>query len=203
MMSTRKRLLAVAAAAAIWATVQPGTVSAQTSGVNTFGWTVIRWAGDVGDGTYDTLALWELDSNLNYIQSRNYGPFPGYVPLFSTTVADGATYVLWQYQDGSINLWSVDANLNLTNTHAYGPFPGWHPEGLSPDTAGLTGPNSFRVIWRNDNWQVNVWEVDDNLNAVAFHAYGPAAGWYPGTFGSILTPAPGQQTPSAAHTVIQ
>ena len=45
MMSVRKRLLAVAAAVTMWAVIQPGTVSAQTSGVGPDGYTRFLWKG--------------------------------------------------------------------------------------------------------------------------------------------------------------
>jgi hypothetical protein len=181
MISARRRLLAVAAAVAMWATFQSGTVSAQTSGIGgpNSPTTVFRWVGNYADGTYDILSLWALDANLNYLRSAIYGPYPGYTALFVTTVNNGNSYILWQYQDGSINLWTVDPNLNYVTSQAYGPYSGWTAEGLSADTNGL---NSFRVIWVNANYGVDVWEMDQNLNFVTSQTYGPYSAWYPGVF---------------------
>ena len=167
-MSARNRLLAIAAAFTIWATIQPGTVSAQNSGVGGDGFTRLLWRG-----TDYRISLWKLDGNLNLVLLREYGPYTGWIPIAITTAANNNTYVLWRNTDGAISLWLVDANLNFVNSHLYGPFPGWIAKGLS---TGGNSPN-FRVIWRFTNGLASVWNVDGNLNFVTGPLYGPFFGW--------------------------
>jgi hypothetical protein len=202
MMSARRRLLAAAAAAAMWATFPPDTVSAQQSGVGGDESTVLRWVGTAADGTADVLVLWKLDANLNFLASKGYGPYPGFTPLAITTANNGDTFVLWTYRDHSIVLWKVDPNLNYLTSKAYGPYPGWAAQGLSVDTGqGLNGSNvgvclvncgipSFRVTWANANGSANVWELDQNLNYITSHVYGPYPGY--GVEALINTPVPPQ-----------
>lgn len=178
MVNAPKRLLAIAAVAAMWVTVQPAPASAQTSGSNgRDGSTVIRWIGTSQDGTF--LSLWKLDGFLKFVASQQYGPYPGFTPIAITTASNGNTYVLWRFQDNSIILWVVDPNLDFVTSHAYGPYAGWFPQGLSVDTDGF---NNFRVTWLgvNDGSAI-IWEVDPNLNFVtASPVLGPVAGWYSG-----------------------
>lgn len=171
-MSARKKLLAVAAAVAMWASIQPSTVSAQTSGIGADGFTRFAWRGT--DYSY---SLWQVDANLNFFNSHLYGPYPGWTPIAITTARNNNTYVLWRYNDGSISLWAVDTNLNFLGSHSYGPFTGWTAKGLSVDTGSTSG---FCVIWRNTDGSVSVWRADQNLNFVNSHAYGPILGYDPG-----------------------
>jgi hypothetical protein len=172
-MSARKSMLAIAAAVAMWATIQPATVLAQNSGLGGDGATRLMWRG-----TDYSISLWKLDANLNLVTSHVYGPYPGYIPIAITTDSFSYTYVLWRYTDGSISLWLVDPNLNFVNSHIYGPYTGYIAKGLSVDTSG--SKSNFRVIWRYTNGSVSVWNVDGNLNFVASHVYGPYFGWDPG-----------------------
>jgi hypothetical protein len=184
MMSARKKLLAVAAAVAMWAAFQPDTVSAQTSGIDYAASTVFRWVGQDQNGQYDMLSLWKVDNNLNFVTSQQYGPYPGYVPTTITTAGNGNTYVLWLdqtqgYPWGAV-LWLVDPNLNYVTAQEYGPYQGLTPQGLSVDTNGF---NSFRLIWHNDNdGSVDVWVLDQNLNWVNNQVYGPVSGWESGWY---------------------
>jgi hypothetical protein len=172
MMSARNKLLAIAAAVAMWATIQPGTASAQNSGLGPDGFTRLMWRG-----TDYHISLWKLDSNLNFSSFKEFGPFPGFIPIAITTDHFNFTYVLWRHTDGHISLWLVDPNLNFVNFHEYGPFPGWIAKGLSVDT-GTTA--NFRVIWRNTDGSVSVWNVDGSLNLVNNHVSGPFFGFDPG-----------------------
>jgi hypothetical protein len=200
MMAKRTKLLGIAASVAMWATVQPGTLSAQTSGVGGDGFTRLFW-----QNTDYQISLWKLDSNLNATAFQEYGPVPGWIPIAITTAPDNNTYVLWRNIDGRISLWLIDANLRFVTFREYGPFIGWIAKGLSvsgnvggSQTANsiASGTNSnanviqinqnarssneFRVIWTSTDGKVWVWKVDPNLNAIAAHEYGPFPGWDPG-----------------------
>jgi hypothetical protein len=188
-MSTLRRLLAAAAAVAIWATFQPHTVSAQTSGVGGDASTVFRWIARDSGNQPDMLSLWKVDGNLNYITSQQYGPYSGYYPDFITTNKNGYTYVLWEdytpinYMFGNYlgaQLWLVDPNLNYVTSVEYGPYAGWTPEGLSVDT---DGSNYIRLIWKNDDGSISVWVLDQNLNYSNSATFGPVSGWDPGDNG--------------------
>jgi hypothetical protein len=174
MMSIRKTLLAVAATVSLLASIQPTTVSAQTSGVGGDGYTRLLWRGTNG-----SISLWELDPNLNFVTYHEYGPFALWWPIALITAHNNYTYILWRYYDGSISLWLVDPNLNYVTDHIYGPYPGWVAKDLSVDTNGST--NGLRVIWRYYDGSVNVWWVDQNLNFVKNDIYGPYFGYYPGS----------------------
>jgi len=174
MMSVRKRLLAIAAAVTMWASIHPGTVSAQTSGVGGDGYTRFLWRATDG-----SISLWKLDPSLNFNTYRTYGPYSWWLPIAITTARNNNTYLLWRYYDGSISLWALDANLNFITNHIYGPYPGWTAKDISVDTNGTT--SGFRVIWRYYDGSVSVWWVDQNLNFVSNHVYGPYFGYYPGS----------------------
>ena len=171
-MSVRKRLLVIAAVITISAAIQPGTVSAQNSGIGGDGFTRLMWRA-----TDYHISLWKLDANLSFSSAKEYGPYPGWIPIAITTDRFNYTYVLWRYTDGSISLWLIDPNLNFSNSHVYGPYPGWIAKGLSADTGG--GAN-FRVIWRYTDGSLSIWNVDGGLNFVTSDAYGPYFGWDPG-----------------------
>jgi hypothetical protein len=173
MMSVRKRLLAVAAAAVtMWAVIQPGTVSAQTSGVGQDGYTRFLWKG-----TDYSISLWQLDPSLNFYNYHLYGPYNGWDPIALTTAHNNNSYVLWRYYDGTITVWSVDTLLNYITQKNYGPYTGWSAKGLSVDTGTGSG---FRIIWRHTGGSVAVWQLDQNLNYVNSKNYGPYFGYDPG-----------------------
>jgi hypothetical protein len=172
-MSRLKRLAAIVAAVAMWAVIQPGTVSAQTSGVGRDGYTRSLWFGTDG-----RISVWKLDPNLNFVTSHDYGPYAGYSPVALTAASNNNIYVLWRYSDGSISLWLLDPNLNYVTSHLYGPYSGYTAIGLGPYTDGTT--NNFHVIWRYTDGSWNVWLVDQNLNYIASRKYGPFFGWEPG-----------------------
>jgi hypothetical protein len=172
-MSARKRLLAAAAAVTMWASIHPGTLSAQTSGIGNDEYTRFSWRG-----TDNRLSLWQLSpTTLNLYNSKEYGPYAGYTPIAFSAAHNNNAYVLWRYNDNSIVLWKVDTFLNYITSTVYGPYAGWEPKGLSADTSSSSG---FGVIWRHTGGNVSVWRVDENLNFVTFHEYGPYFGYDPG-----------------------
>ena len=67
--------------------------------------------------------------------------------------------------------------LNYITQKNYGPYTGWTAKGLSVDTGTGSG---FRIIWRHTGGSVSVWQLDQNLNFVANHIYGPYFGYDPG-----------------------
>jgi hypothetical protein len=91
MMMYVKRLLAVAAAVTMWAVIQPGTVSAQTSGIGPDGYTRFLWKG-----TDYSISLWQLDPSLNFYNNHAYGPYDGWDPIALTTAHNNNSYVLWE-----------------------------------------------------------------------------------------------------------
>src|SRR5436190_3817697 len=120
MMVKRTKSLGIAAAVAMWVTVQPGTLSAQTSGVGGDGFTRLLWRN-----TDSQISLWKLDSNLNATAFQEYGPFLGWLPIAITTAPNNTTCVLWRNSEGRISLWLIDANLRFVTFREYGPFIGW------------------------------------------------------------------------------
>jgi hypothetical protein len=161
MMSARYRLLAIAAFT-ILAIFQPGTVSAQNSGIGGDGFMRLLW---VMNGH---MVLWKLDPNLNMVASKDYGSFSGFDLIGITTAANNNTYVLWSYHaspsdvNDSISLWLVDANLNFITNREYAASLGWIPTGLS--TGGSS--SNFHVIWSKAGTAMSVWTMDANLNYV-------------------------------------
>jgi hypothetical protein len=173
-MSARKKLLAVAAAVAMWAVIQPGTASAQTSGVGADGYTRFAWRGTDG-----SISLWQINPSFNFYNSHAYGPYAGYTPIAFSADANNNAYVLWKYSDGSISVWKVDTLLNFVTSHVYGPYTGWSARSLGAQTSG----SGFRIIWEYTNGSVSVWQLDANLNFVRNYVAGPYFGWDPGFYG--------------------
>ena len=165
----RQLLLAAAAVISVFVTVQP--VLAQSSGVGCDGNTRLLWKG-----TNQSISLWELDSNLNYIGSHVYGPYPGFLPQSITTACNNNTYVLWLRTDGLVSIWQVDANLNFVTQQSYGPYPGWIPDSLSVDT---TSNSTLRLIWREiDSGAHTIYYLQPNLSLTKMVVYGPYAGYF-------------------------
>jgi hypothetical protein len=169
MMSARKRLLALAAAVAMWATFQSGPVSAQTqvSVLGADGNTRGMWRGTDG-----SISVWKLDPVLNFVGSHNYGPIAGWSPVALTMLGNN-TYVLWRFTDGTASIWVLDANLNVVNSRNFGPVGGWVPEGLGNDPFG-----NIRLVWETPANQLAVWVINAGLNVVGGSPnYGPYFGW--------------------------
>ena len=181
----RKNLLFMAAATTIWtAALQPGVVSAQTSGIGGDGNTRLLWKGTDG-----SISLWELDLGLNFLFYKAYGPFYGWQPVAITTARNNNTYILWKDTNNYASVWAVDANLNLAFSNQYGPFYGWVPETLSADT---NGNSTLRLIWRSSTGEVSVWFLNPDLSLAYYHAYGPFFGFNPGPAGAAAAkPASG------------
>jgi hypothetical protein len=189
-MSALKKLFFMAAAAVICAAaIQPGILSAQTSGIGGDGNTRLLWRATDG-----SISLWELDGNLNFIRFHAYGPYYGYEPVAITTAANSFTYVLWRFTDNSITLWGVDPVLNFSFFHTYGPYTGWTAETLSADT---NGNSTLRLIWRNTAGQVSIWFLDPGLNFVRNAVYGPYFGYLPGPANGAAAKATTSGTPDA------
>jgi hypothetical protein len=163
----RKKLIPMAALVAIWAAVQPGTLSAQTSGVGCDGYTRLLWRG-----TDSSINLWNLDPSLNLSASVIYGPYEAWSAVAITVGCDNYTRVLWQNTDGAIDLWLVDPNLNYVSNQEYGPYSGWLAESLSID-----GADNLRLIWKNTNGEIDVWMLGPALNYLTGQIYGPYWGW--------------------------
>jgi hypothetical protein len=183
-MNAFKKLLAVVAAITMWATIQPSTASAQSSGIGGDAWTRLLWTA-----TDSHISLWKVDPVLNNAVSHEYGPYDGYSPIAITTTNNNNTCVLWKRTDGAISLWTVDANLNYTGSTVFGPYYGWTVQSLSPDT---NGNNWIRVIWRETEGSVSIWELSNCQTYVRSQVYGPFFGFVPGanaTKGSASGPA--------------
>jgi hypothetical protein len=172
-MSARKRLLTVAAAVTMWAAIQPGTVSAQTSGIGGDGYTRLLWRG-----TDSRISLWKLDPVLNFSLYHEYGPYGGWLPIAITTAQNNNTYILWRNTDGTANVWLVNQDLNFVTNAIYGPYSGWVAESLSADT---NGNSTLRLIWRHTNGSVSIWFLLPTLAGNGAHAYGPYFGYDPGS----------------------
>jgi hypothetical protein len=181
MMSAFKKLLAVVAAITMWATIQPGTLSAQTSGIGGDANTRVLWKG-----TDSRISLWKLDPNLNFVTAQGYGPYNGWVPVAITTANNNNTYVLWRRTDGVITVWLVDANLNFQFSKSYGPYFGWTVESISVDT---NGHDWCRLIWKETQGTISVWSLNENLDLVTSAVYGPYFGFDPAAAAAARTPA--------------
>src|SRR3954447_26066167 len=92
--SAHKSLLTVTAAMAMWAALQPGTVSAQTGGVGGDGYTRLMWRGTDG-----SISLWKLDPALFSAGAHTYGPYSGWLPIAMATTGSNLGYVLWNSTD--------------------------------------------------------------------------------------------------------
>jgi hypothetical protein len=188
-----RKLFFMAAATAMWlAAIQPGVLSAQTSGVGGDGFTRLLWRGTNG-----SISLWKLDGNLNEMGVHVYGPFPDYDPIAITAAANSYTYVLWRNTDNSISLWGVYPALNLAFYKAYGPYPCFIAETLSADT---NGNSTLRLVWRNTNGQADVWFLDNNLNYIRSQVYTNSFGFNPGpaSAAAVKAATPGTADPQAA-----
>jgi WD40 repeat protein len=171
MNALRKKLLVVTAVTFVSMAVQPGILSAQTSGLGTDGFTRVLWKATDG-----SISLWKFDASLNSVGSpKNYGPFGGFVPVAMTTAPSNETYVLWKSTDGSISIWRLNADLDFLTSRAYGPFTGWIAQGLS------TGPgNRLRLIWRYTTGILSIWDLDAGMTLANARMYGPFFGYDPG-----------------------
>jgi hypothetical protein len=172
MRTLRSTLIVLVAVTVLGLVLQPGVLSAQTSGVGADGLTRLLWRGTDGE-----ISVWRLNANLSFNNFHAYGPYAGWKPIAITVgVQNNRTYVLWRHTGGSISLWWLDRALNFGAFHEYGPFSGWTAETLSVEP----GTDNFRVIWKNTDGRASVWKLDANLNLLAAQEHGPFFGWNPG-----------------------
>jgi hypothetical protein len=155
---------------AVWfVAVQPGTLSAQNSGVGWDGYTRFLWKG-----TDSSILIWTLDSNLNYVNSRTYGPYFSWVPQAMVVGSDNYARILWKNTDGTICLWLVDPSLNFVSYKVYGPYSGWVADSISLNPAYST----MSLSWTSTTGQVWWWSLDSNLNYITSHgSFGPYFGY--------------------------
>lgn len=172
----RKAWFHVAAVTLATAIVHPSMLFAQNSGLAGDGTMRLMWRG-----TDSHISLWKLDASnaINFLTSREFGPFYGWQPIAVTTANNNNSYVLWRHTNGAISLWLVNSNLDYVTSRAYGPYDGWIAESVSVETIGGVNKDRFRVIWRNTNGEVSIWIVDANLNLVNSRGYGPYFGYTP------------------------
>ncbi|MFL6452057.1 MAG: hypothetical protein ACJ746_30985 [Bryobacteraceae bacterium] len=169
--SVRNKWLGTAVLTIATAFIQPAIVSAQNSGVAGDNTHRFMWRG-----TDSRISLWKLDSGLNPLFAREYGPFFGWLPIALTTANNGTSYVLWRHTNGTISIWTVDANLNFSGSHQYGPFDGWIAESLSVDT---NSNDRVRVIWKDTDGRAAIWIVNPNLTLGPSRGFGPFFGYVP------------------------
>jgi hypothetical protein len=90
--------------------------------------------------TNGSISLWLVDANLNYVTSRVYGPYDGWIAESLSVETIGGINkdrfrVIWRNTSGAVSLWLVDASLNLVNSRVYGPYFGWTPSSGSSSSA--------------------------------------------------------------------
>lgn len=79
---------------------------------------------------YDgTVAVWKVDTFLNFITSRTYGPYSGWTAKgISADTTNGNQFgIIWKANDGSVSVWRVDQNLNFVGGHVQAGRFGWDP----------------------------------------------------------------------------
>ncbi len=162
--------------------------AAQTSGVGADGNTRFLWRGTDG-----SLALWELDPQLTYLQSHAYGPYLGWTPSVMTAGNNNFSYVLWRRTDGATAIWVVDPQLNFFGAIIYNPIAGWTAESLSTDV----GSTNLRLTWKRTDGAAAIYILDQNLNTVGSATFGPFFGYDPGAQGQapLRTRLSGQASP--------
>jgi len=172
MISTlRKKSFVMIAAVIVWAAIQPGILSAQTSGVGCDGYTRVLWKATDG-----SIALWLLNSSLDVVVGYSYGPYDTWIPVAITVGCDNYTRMLWRNTDGTAVLWLVYPNLSSTVTaQRYGPYAGWTAESLSINPTN----NQTRLIWGETQGFLAVFILDPTLNYITGRVYGPYFGYRP------------------------
>lgn len=185
----RTKLSLATAIIGICAAIQPGKLSAQTSGVGSDGYTRVLWRGTNG-----SISVWKLDSNLVQTSYRQYGPYNGWTPIALTVGSDNYSRLLWRGTDGAVSLWLLDPNLNFYSYKQYGPYYGWIAESISIDTA-----DRLRLIWRETDGSISIWNLDATLNYLGSRVYGPYFGWDPATAAAAKSGA-AKLTPAAPET---
>jgi hypothetical protein len=139
MNTLRWKLFAAAAVTLVCAGIQPGTASAQTSGVGADGATRMLLTSSDGRPR-----LVKFDAALREVASRDYAAYDGWTPVAITVATNSHTFLLWRHVNGATSVWQVDANLNGVAGGGYysDPEPGWTAESLSSGPGG-----EVLIIW--------------------------------------------------------
>jgi hypothetical protein len=102
--------------------------------------------------TDNSISLWKVDPNLNYVTSHVYGPYPGWIPesLSPDQAVPGRMRLLWRETIGQVSIWVVDSDLNFNFNKVYGPFFGFVPDAgaasVRPGSLSLADPASGAML---------------------------------------------------------
>jgi hypothetical protein len=181
--------------ATVWAVLSPATMSGQTSGIGTDGYTRVLW-----QGADSSIAVWKLDGNLNFVSAATDGPYEGWIPVALAVGDDNYTRVMWRSTTGGLALWLLDPNLNYVSAYTYGPFLGWLPVSTSLNAAG-----DEAVIWKNTDGSMAIWILTRDQSTIllnesytnATFGYIPAG---PDTARSRGLATPGAKTSALANS---
>jgi hypothetical protein len=74
---------------------------------------------------------------LNYVTSRVYGPYAGWIPESLSISENGANQlrIIWRETQGMVSVWSLNASLTLLGSQVYGPFFGFSPTAAAQKAA--------------------------------------------------------------------
>ena len=76
--------------------------------------------------TDGTATIWEVDANLNFITSRNFGPITYWTAAGLGADPNGNIRLLWKSTVGQAAVWTLNAALNfISSSPTYGPYFGW------------------------------------------------------------------------------
>jgi hypothetical protein len=164
------KLVLMLGLATVWGLLSPAIMSGQTSGMGMDGITRVLW-----QGPNSSIAVWKLDSNLNFVKGVAYGTTDGWIPVALTVGNDNYTRVMWRSTEGALALWGLDPDLNFVSSYAYGPYPGWLPVSFSVNAAG-----EDTVIWRETDGRMGVWMLSPDQSTVLLNVGYPNA-----TFGYV------------------
>jgi hypothetical protein len=77
------------------------------------------------DGTAD---VWQVDANLNFVLSNNFGPVAGWTAEGLGSDSSGNIRLLWKSTEGSFSVWTLNpASLNSIAQITFGSHFGWTP----------------------------------------------------------------------------
>jgi hypothetical protein len=66
----------------------------------------------------------------------------------------------------------------------------FQPGTASAQNSSVGSDGITRLMWRNTDYHISLWNLDGNLNFMIFHEYGPFPGWIP----IAITTAPNNNT---------
>jgi len=77
--------------------------------------------------TDGTATIWQLDANLNFITSSNFGPVAGWEPEgLSVDGPTGNLGLVWHTPANQVSVWVINSSLNaLGASPVFGPYFGW------------------------------------------------------------------------------